>query len=264
MSTTLDLNCDLGEDFGIYQLSQADPALLQQISSANIACSFHAGDPGVMRTTVQTATANNIAPGAHPGLPDREGFGRRHMAISAQQAYDMLLYQIAALEGFARAAGAQLHHVKPHGALYHLACNDRSIAEAVVQAVHDFDNNLIIYGMSGSVLIEVATARHLRVANEVFADRTYTSEAGSNQALLTPRHYSEARIESSQQALEQVVAMVTRQQVQTIEGRWLPIQADTLCVHGDNPRAQVFVRDIVETLGKHHINIAPPGGYQHA
>lgn len=182
MTTTpvIDLNCDMGEGFGAWTMGD-DLALLDQVTSANIACGFHAGDPATMRRVVQAAAARGVQIGAHPGLPDLQGFGRRVMQVSPADAYAMVVYQVGALAGFARAAGTRLNHVKPHGALYNMAARDRALADALAQAVHDIDASLVFFGLAGSEMIRAAQARGLQAASEVFADRAY--DDGS----LTPR-----------------------------------------------------------------------------
>ncbi|MDW6093284.1 5-oxoprolinase subunit PxpA [Vibrio rhizosphaerae] len=238
----VDLNCDMGESFGVYSLGN-DVALMDFVSSVNIACGFHAGDPGVMRETVRYALAKNLAIGAHPGLPDLAGFGRRMMAISPREAYDMVVYQIGALYGFVRAAGGRLHHVKPHGALYNMAAQDESLAAAIAQAVKDVDPTLVLYGLSGSALIRAGETEGLRVAHEVFADRTYQPDG-----TLTPRDQPDALIHHDDAALNQVLDMVCQRQVRATDGQWVNIQADTICIHGDGAHALEFAAKIRQTL----------------
>src|SRR6201996_4976154 len=172
---SIDLNCDMGEAFGNYTMPN-DDTLLDYITSANIACGFHAGDPEVMQHTVNMAIKKGVAIGAHPGLPDLQGFGRREMKITANEAYQMTIYQIGALFGFVKAAEGKLHHVKAHGALYNMAAKDAALAKAIVQAVHDFDASLILYGLANSEMIKAANQIGLKIASEVFADRTYQDD----------------------------------------------------------------------------------------
>ncbi|HWT46584.1 MAG TPA: 5-oxoprolinase subunit PxpA, partial [Vicinamibacterales bacterium] len=172
MAPSVDLNCDMGESFGAWRLG-ADAAIMPSITSANIACGFHAGDPGVMRATVRLASDAGVAIGAHPGFPDLAGFGRREMGMSEADVQDMVLYQVAALAGFARAAGTTLTHVKPHGALYNMAARDRRLSEAIARAVASFDPALVLFGLAGSVMLEAGRDAGLRVAAEGFADRGY-------------------------------------------------------------------------------------------
>lgn len=238
----IDLNCDLGEGFGVYQLDQAEE-LLSIVTSANIACGFHAGDPSIMRTTVEKAAHHQVAIGAHPGLPDLRGFGRRQMQVSPQEVYDDVLYQIGALAAFAHAVGQRLRHVKPHGALYHLAAFDQQIAEAIARAVYRFDTRLILFGIAGSHLIEAGQRIGLQTAQEAFADRTYQDDG-----TLTPRHHPQSLITDRKKALQQVLQMIQKQSVTTINGREIPIQADTICIHGDTPHAVDFAKELRKRL----------------
>src|SRR5437773_29287 len=188
----IDLNCDMGESFGAYTMGN-DIAILDFVNSANIACGFHAGDPPTIHKTVEAALRKGVAVGAHPGFPDLQGFGRRTMAVSASEAYDMVIYQIGAVAAFAQALGGRLTHVKAHGALYNTAAKDQRLANAIAKAVHDFDPRLIMYGLAGSAMIEAAEDVGLRAANEVFADRTYQDDGS-----LTPRSQSNAMIEDEE------------------------------------------------------------------
>src|ERR1700759_134655 len=186
--TTIDLNCDMGESFGAWTMGQ-DDAVLAHVTSANIACGFHAGDPSPMRRTVAAAAKHGVAIGAHPSLPDLAGFGRREMRVSPDETYAMTLYQIGALAAVARVAGAALHHVKPHGALYNMAAKDRALADAIANAVHDFDASLILVGLADSELTRAGNAIGLAVAHEAFADRRYEADGS-----LTPRREADAVI----------------------------------------------------------------------
>src|SRR5690554_6548379 len=170
----IDLNCDMGERYGTWHKGN-DQAILKYVSSANIACGFHAGDPQTMRETVAAAHRQGVAIGAHPGFSNLQGFGRREMHMTPKEIYEMVLYQVGALDGFVRAAGARMHHVKPHGALYNMAAIDQDLAEAIASAVYDIDHTLVLYGLSGSELIRAGERKGLAVAHEVFADRTYES-----------------------------------------------------------------------------------------
>lgn len=245
----VDLNSDLGESFGVYTLGQ-DEEILQVVSSANVACGFHAGDPLVMKKTVALAKQYGVAVGAHPGLPDLVGFGRRQMAISPEEAYSMVLYQVGALGAVASAQGVRLHHVKPHGALYNMAARDKNLAEAVAAAVHDYDQKLVLYGLAGSELIKAGEAKGLRTASEVFADRSY-QEDGS----LTPRSQPGAVLVDEEEALAQVLTMVSQGQVKAITGKYIPVRADTICVHGDGVKALTFARRIRESLQAREIRV---------
>lgn len=249
---SIDINCDMGEAFGNYPMPN-DELLFNFISSANIACGFHAGDSAVMEETVALAIKKGVAIGAHPGLPDLQGFGRREMKISPKEAYQITLYQIGALFGFVKAAHAQLHHVKPHGALYNMAAKDKNLARAIVNAVHDFDASLILYGLAGSEMIDEAAKIGLKTASEVFADRTYQDDA-----TLTPRSQSNALILDEKESLEQVLRMVNHQEVVSIHQKIIKIKADTLCIHGDGVHAVDFAKTIHQTLKSEGINIKSP------
>lgn len=228
---TVDLNCDFGESYSIYTFGQ-DKELLKHVTSVNIACGFHAGDPHTMREAVERAMEAGVSIGAHPGLPDRLGFGRREMAISAEEAYDFILYQTGALLAFVRAAGGELCHVKPHGALYHMAGHNAAIAEAVVRAVKSLDPGLRVYGQSGSLLHAEAERQGLRAVSEVFADRTYLADGA-----LTPRHLPNAVLTDPEEALGQALNMITRGAARTSGGGEVQVQAETICLHGDGPNA---------------------------
>jgi len=248
----IDLNCDMGEAFGNYPMPN-DDILMDYISSANIACGFHAGDPEVMQHTVKMAIKKGVAIGAHPGLPDLQGFGRREMKISANEAYQMTLYQIGALYGFVKAAGGKLHHVKAHGALYNMAAKDAALAKAIVEAVHDFDSTLILYALAGSEMIEAAKKTGLITASEVFADRTYQDDGS-----LTPRTQSNALITGEQQSIEQVLMMVKQQQVVSVNKKNITIKAETLCLHGDGLHAVEFAKTIRLKIQSEGITIKAP------
>jgi len=238
----VDLNSDLGESFGAYTLGR-DEDILRIITSANIACGFHAGDPDVMRKTVGLALKNGVAIGAHPGFPDLVGFGRRNIAASPAEVYAMMVYQIGALAAFAKAEGAKLRHVKPHGALYNMAAADEKLAEAVAEAVYKVDGELVLFGLSGSWMVRKARALGLKAAEEVFADRTYQKDGS-----LTPRRDPGAVIADEEASLAQVLGMVKDMTVKSLQGDIVPITADTICVHGDGEHALAFSRRIKDTL----------------
>ncbi|GGG77694.1 LamB/YcsF family protein [Paenibacillus radicis (ex Gao et al. 2016)] len=250
---SIDLNCDFGEGYGAYTFGQ-DAELLQYVTSVNIACGFHAGDPHTMRRAVEMSLAAGTAIGAHPGLPDRLGFGRREMAITAEEAYDFTVYQIGALSAFVRAAGGRLQHVKPHGALYHMANSNSAIAEAIVRAASAAGESLMVYGQSGSLLLEVARREGLAFASEVFADRAYERDGS-----LMSRNKPGALITDEEQAAAQAVAMVKNGHAVTIDGQRAPIQADTICLHGDGPHAVQFASRIREALIKADIRVEALG-----
>ncbi|MGG4446213.1 5-oxoprolinase subunit PxpA [Brevibacillus porteri] len=239
---TADLNCDMGESFGAYQLGN-DQEILPYITSANVACGFHAGDPGTMRKTVQMALEAGVAIGAHPGFADLVGFGRRNMEISPEEAYELVLYQIGALQAFVRAEGGVMHHVKPHGALYNMAATRPALAESIALAIYKVNPELVLYGLAGSELTRAGEKIGLATAHEVFADRTYQQDG-----TLTPRSQPNAMITDQQQSLQQVIRMVSKGLVLTQQGVDIPIQADTICIHGDGAHALEFAQSIREAL----------------
>lgn len=249
---SIDLNCDMGESFGAFSIGQ-DELLMDLVSSVNIACGFHGGDPSVMRSTVSAAAKRGLAIGAHPGYPDLQGFGRREMKFSAEEIYDMVLYQVGALSGFTTAIGAKLYHVKPHGAMYNLAAKDNKIANAIATAVRDVDKTLMFVGLSGSELIAAGKRLGLSTVSEVFADRTYQEDG-----TLTPRTSAGALIDNKVDVARQVVNMVLNKRVQTLSGAEIPIQPDSVCIHGDGKHALEFAREIVKELKKQNVSIARP------
>ncbi|MEK9721341.1 MAG: 5-oxoprolinase subunit PxpA, partial [Quisquiliibacterium sp.] len=218
---------------------------------ANIACGFHGGDPHTMRATVAMAASRGVAIGAHPGFPDLQGFGRRSMTLSHEEAYESVLYQVGALAGFAQAAGTRLAHVKAHGMLYNMAVRDSALAGAIAQAVHDFDRDLVFFGLAGSELIKAGERLGLRTASEVFADRRYQDDGS-----LTPRSQPGAMIEDLDTSVEQVKRMVLNGVVRSVGGKDVPVRADTLCVHGDQPGAVAFARRIREELARAGVQVA--------
>jgi len=230
-----------------------DEALLAVVSSANVACGFHAGDPDIMRRTVALAARHGVAIGAHVSLPDLQGFGRREMAVSPDEAYAMTLYQVGALHGFARAAGTRLRHVKPHGALYNMAARDRRLAEAIAHAVRDFDPALRLFGLAGSALVEAGRAAGLAVAAEAFADRRYRADGS-----LQPRREPDAVIAEGDEAIAQAMAMVREGRVRAVDGEIVELRADTLCVHGDGAHAVAFARRLRTALQAADIAVAAP------
>lgn len=238
MTLSIDLNCDMGESFGPWVMGH-DAEVLPLVTSANIACGFHAGDPGTMRKTVAAAIGNGVALGAHPGLPDLSGFGRRSMDITPQQAYDLVVVQVGALAATAASQGARLHHVKAHGALYNMAVRDPALARSLAQAVHDIDPSLVFYALASSDMARIAAEVGLTVAHEVFADRSYQPDGS-----LTPRSRPDAMIEDPQQSIRQVLRMVQEGRVTAVDGSDVEVRADTLCIHGDQPGAVVFAKAI--------------------
>lgn len=249
MSKTIDLNCDMGESFGAWQMGN-DAALMDYVSSVNIACGFHAGDATVIRKTVETAIKKQVAVGAHPSFPDLQGFGRRAMSLSPQEIFDTVLYQIAAVKGICEALGGRLHHVKPHGALYNQAAKNVALSKAIAEAVKALDKNLIFYGLSGSFLISEAEKINLKTASEVFADRTYQADGN-----LTPRAKQNALIEDAEISISQVLQMIEEQTVMAANGEKIPIRAETVCIHGDGAHALEFAIAINAKLKANNIKI---------
>ncbi|WBL30745.1 LamB/YcsF family protein [Bacillus safensis] len=245
----VDINCDLGESFGQYTIG-ADEQILEYVTSANIACGFHAGDPTVMRKTVRMALDKGVKIGAHPGLQDLSGFGRRPMAISAEEAYDLVIYQIGALSAFLKAEGGTMQHVKPHGALYNMAAKNTELSESIAQAVYDVDPNLVLFGLSGSELALAGERIGLQVAHEVFSDRTYQTDG-----TLTSRREPHALIEEDDRAVQQVVRMVREGKVRTVQGEDIELKADTVCIHGDGSHALQFAKTITAKLKEAGIHL---------
>ncbi len=249
MGKTIDLNCDLGESYGAWTMGQ-DEAILDLITSANIACGFHAGDPATMARTLQLAAARGVALGAHPSLPDLQGFGRRTMAITPAEARGLILYQVGALDAFARAAGTRLRHVKPHGALYNMAAKDEALAAAIAGAIRDFDPTLILVGLSGSASIQAGQALGLTCASEVFADRGYEADGS-----LSPRGQPGAMITDADVAVARVLRMVLEGRVESRTGGDVALQADTVCLHGDQPEALAFTRRLRSALEQASVKV---------
>ena len=242
MTLRIDLNSDIGESFGAWRMGD-DAGVLAQVSSANIACGFHAGDADTMQRTVALAARHGVAIGAHVALPDLQGFGRREMQIGAAEAHALTLYQIGALAAFARAAGQVLHHVKPHGALYNMAAKDEKLARAIVEGICEVDDRLTLLALSGSEMLLAAEKAGLRAASEVFADRGYQADG-----TLVPRSKPGAMITDETQAIERVVRMVTEGVVTAVDGTDVPLRADSICVHGDGEKALLFVQKIRAAL----------------
>ena len=253
MDYQVDLNCDLGESFGAYTMGN-DEEILDLITSANIACGFHAGDPSVMKKTVRMALEKGVGIGAHPGTPDLAGFGRRAMAISAEEAYDLTMYQIGALDAFVRAEGGVMQHVKPHGALYNMAAKDASISEAIAEAVYAVNPELILFGLSGSELIRAGEKIGLRTASEVFSDRTYQPDGS-----LTNRREPNALITDPETAGAQVVRMVKEGKVLTVDQTDFNLRADTVCIHGDGVTALEFARQLKGLLPDEGVRVEKIG-----
>jgi UPF0271 protein len=242
--TTIDINCDMGEGIG------NDALIMPYISSANIACGFHAGDEDTMKRTIALCIEHDVAIGAHPSFYDKKNFGRTEMHLPPNEIYDLLILQLRSIDKIAKSRETKLHHVKPHGALYNLAAKNQEIAAAIARAVNDFDSTLILFGLSGSFLILEGKAMGLRTASEVFADRTY-QDNGS----LTPRSQQNALIENVDRCVEQALQMLNEKTVTTISGKKISIVADTICVHGDGKHAVEFTKAIHGNLVKNNIGI---------
>jgi UPF0271 protein len=254
----IDMNSDVGESFGNYTLGM-DEEVIALISSANIACGFHAGDPAVMKRTISIARENGVALGAHPGFPDLMGFGRRHMDVSLDEIQDYVTYQIGALQGFAASQGMKLQHVKPHGALYNMAVANTEIWDAIAEAVAAIDPQLILFVLAGPVRREMQSigAKHgIRIAYEFFGDRAYNPDGS-----LVSRKLPGAVIHDHQQVAEKVLKMVTQGRVTCADGSEIQLAADTICVHGDNPAAVLLIRNIRETLLDAGVEISPPADF---
>lgn len=249
----IDLNSDIGESFGPWRMGQ-DAAVISAITSANIACGFHAGDPGVMRETVTLARAAGVAVGAHPGFPDLNGFGRREMRCTPQEIEDLVVYQVAALAGVAARQGVRLQHVKAHGALYNMACRDRALADAVARAASAVDPSLILFGLPGSELLLAGKRAGLRVAAEVFADRAYEPDGS-----LMSRAKAGSVIHDVPFVVARAVRMARERVVTANDGADIALQVDTLCLHGDTPGAATLAAAIRHALEREGIQVLPLG-----
>lgn len=247
----VDLNSDLGESFGHYTLGM-DEKVIPLISSANVACGYHASDPVVMETTVALAKAAGVEVGAHPGFPDLMGFGRRNLNVTPEEAKAYVLYQLGALYGFCKAQGVAIQHVKPHGALYNMAAKDYALARAVCAGIKEFDPGLIVLALSGGQLVKAALDLGLPVAREVYADRAYEEDGN-----LVDRRKEGAMITDEQEAIRRVARMVKEKKVTAVTGKDIPIEADSVCVHGDGAKALAFVEKIREVFAEEGIEICP-------
>lgn len=244
MDFSVDLNCDMGEGM----LNEA--LIMPFISSANIACGYHAGDRTIIQQTLELAMQYNVAVGAHPSFPDKENFGRTNMQLPAIDVCDMVKEQIEVLANIAAKYNYQLHHLKPHGALYNMAAKDEVLATAICKAVMETDKNLLVYAQSGSKLITVAHSMGLKTCSEVFADRTYQADGS-----LTPRSEPNAVLQDEDAVAAQVLQMITQQSVNSTDGKIIPVKADTICIHGDGEHAVEFARCINELLYLNHVSI---------
>lgn len=251
MEKSIDLNCDMGESFGHFSFGY-DEDLMTAISSVNIACGGHAGDPNVMERTVRLAKEHGLAIGAHPGYPDLEGFGRRYVEYTPEEIYHFMIFQIGSLQAFCQIHQVPMTHVKPHGALYNAAAKKREIADAIAKSIKDLDQTLILYGLAGSELVAAGERYGLAVASEIFADRTYQPDGS-----LTPRSHHNALIHDPKQAVEQVKQMVLKGTVCAIDGTLIPLVADTVCIHSDHPQAVHFAKRLNEALWNEGLAVKP-------
>ena len=247
----IDLNSDVGESYGAWTMGQ-DDELMPLVSSVNIACGAHAGDPSVMAGTVEAAARLGLGIGAHPGYPDRDGFGRRDLDMTAVELEASMLYQLGALHAFVRAVGAELVHVKPHGALYNRAARDATLAATICRAIGRFDRSLVVVGLAGSVMLDVAGEAGLATAAEAFADRAYEADGS-----LRSRRLPGAIQPTSDAAAAQAVSIVTKGSVRSHDGAVVPISADTLCIHGDTPGAPDYARAVRAALEAAGVEVAP-------
>jgi 5-oxoprolinase (ATP-hydrolysing) subunit A len=247
MNLVVDLNSDLGEGAG------HDNEILDLVSSANIACGFHAGDPASIFATIQAALERNVSLGAHPSFPDRENFGRTEMTMAPGAVYSTVAYQIGGFHALARAAGGRMNHVKAHGALYNMAARDRALADAIANAVFALDPKLILFAPAGTHLDFAATEIGLETASEVFADRNYLADGS-----LVPRTRRDAFVHDPREAADRILRILSEGKVRAVDGSEVAISASTVCVHGDNPQAVAFVRKLRERLEAEDVLIAAP------
>src|SRR6266487_2412940 len=241
---TIDINCDMGEGIG------NEGAIMPFISSANIACGYHAGNEETIKETIEIAVKNNVAIGAHPSFFDRENFGRTEMHLSFDEVYDLVFLQLRTIDKLIKEKNKSLHHVKPHGALYNMSAKDPKVAKAIAQAVIDFNDELFLFGLSGSVSIEQAKIVNLKTANEAFADRTYQDDGS-----LTPRSKANALIDDVNKSVQQTLQMIKEKTVTSVNGKIIPIIADTICIHGDGKHAVEFAKEVHEFLRKENVEI---------
>ena len=247
MNSSIDLNSDLGEGAG------SDEELLSLVSSANIACGFHAGNADTMRNAIVAAKDRGVAVGVHPSLFDRENFGRKELPISCEQLYDIISFQLGIFQAIAQAAGAKVRHVKPHGALYNMAARSTRLAESIVRAIHDVDRTLLLFAPASSALATAAEARGVTFVAEVFADRGYMKDGS-----LVSRDRPGAVLKDPEAAANRVLRMLNEGKVQSVDGQDVAISAETVCVHGDTPDAVAFARALRQKLEEHGVAITPP------
>jgi len=240
----IDLNCDMGESM------LTDEAIMPFISSANIACGYHAGNADTIKRTIDLCLQHNVMTGAHPSFSDTENFGRKEMNISDEELYELMMQQLFIIKNIADTAGATLSHIKPHGALYNMAAKNQQMAKTIANAVYEFDPTLLLYGLSGSYLITEANNTGLKTANEVFADRRYQDDGS-----LTPRSSANALIEDTTLAIQQALLMATENKVVSVHGKIISLKADTICIHGDGPHAVAFAKTIYQKFSEAGIRI---------
>jgi UPF0271 protein len=245
----IDLNCDLGEGFGNYTTS-IDRELMQYITSCNVACGFHAGDPVIINNTIKLALSNNLKIGAHPSLPDKQGFGRRNMQLSTEEYYSFVLYQVAVIKGMTESNGGRLNHVKPHGALYNQSADELEMSLALYTAITDVDSNLIVYGLESTAHEEAAKRLQLNFVSEAFGDRAYKMDGK-----LVPRTKIGAVLEDSKEVIEHVLRIVEKREIKSIDGSIIKTNAKTICFHGDHSNSVNIVKLVNNELKSRNINI---------
>jgi len=233
----IDINCDMGEGMA------TDGLIMPYITSANIACGYHAGGEAIIKQTIDLCLQHGVKIGAHPSFKDKENFGRKEMRLPLDEIYALIIQQLVKVDLIAKQKGAKLHHIKPHGALYNMSAKDKDIARTIATAVKDFDETLVLFGLSGSCSITEAKGIGLQTASEVFADRTYQDDGS-----LTPRSKENALIQDVDEAVQQVMQMVNEKTVATVSGKKIPIEAETICIHGDSKHAPFFAKAIHESL----------------
>jgi UPF0271 protein len=256
MTYRIDINSDMGESFGAFVVGR-DSEVIKLITSANVACGFHAGDPVVIRRTVRLAKVHSVAVGAHPGFPDLLGFGRRDMSLTREEARNYMTYQVGALQAFCNSEGIKLQHIKPHGALYNIAVEDADLAEAIVESVKDFRPEPILMVLANSKMQKICESSGLKVASEAFADRAYNPDG-----TLVSRRVEGAVIKDANKVKERVVKMAKESKAFSVDGKAVELQrVDSICVHGDNPEAVSIASAIKEALTKEGIKISPVGEF---
>ncbi len=248
---TVDINCDLEEAYGYYRLREEEE-ILKRVTSVNIPCGFHAGNPHIICRMVEAALAHQVKVGAHPGFPDMQGFGYRSMNLSLREVYEIMLYQVSALEGITRAYGGDLHHVKLHGALYNEAAERPELAEVIIRAILEVKEDIILYALSGSSLVHIGLEYGLQVAEEVFADRIYLPNGR-----LAPRELEGSVLHRKEDQLQQASSLILDQRVRTADGNYIELAADTLCIHRENLETIAFLEDLQHWASENGVKIEP-------